>query len=253
MLAAFEFGTTCDDVRAIVVTGAGDTFSHGTDLRAPDGFSAGSGAFKPLRGGRRDVGGELAVAIYRSTRPVIAAINGTAVGIGVSMVLPMDIRVCSATSRFAVPFVRRGIVPESCSTWFLPRIVGISTAMYWATTGKTFTADEALAQGLVQEVVPQEDVLSRAMEIASGIASHSAPIAVALTRQMMWRGLSVDHPMTANELESEALLHLGALPDAREGVQSFLERRAPIFPTPASQTPAPYPWWVEPEFQAPES
>jgi enoyl-CoA hydratase/carnithine racemase len=136
LLAAFAFAEACDDVRAVVLTGSGDCFSHGTDLRAADGYAAGAADFKPLRGGTRDIGGELAIRIYNSTRPVIAAVNGTAVGIGIT-------------------FVRRGIIPESCSTWFLPRIVGIATAMYWVSTACTFDAAEALRCGLVQETVPR--------------------------------------------------------------------------------------------------
>jgi len=249
LLAAFTFSEQCDDVRVVVITGAGDCFSYGTDLRASDGYAAGAADFKPLRGGNRDIGGELAIRIYNSTRPVIAAVNGTAVGIGVTMILPADIRICSDNARFTLPFVRRGIIPESCSTWFLPRIVGISTAMYWVSTARTFDAAEALRCGLMQETVPAVDLPGRPRELARDIAANSAPISVALARQLMWRGLSTAHPMTTNELESRALLSLGRAPDVREGVQSFLEKRAPRFPTPLSQIPGPYPWWQEPAFE----
>jgi enoyl-CoA hydratase/carnithine racemase len=249
LLTAFSYAESNDDVRVVVLTAAGECFSYGTDLRAADGYAAGTTEFRPLRGGDRDVGGELALRIYNSTRPVIAAVNGTAVGIGVTMVLPADIRICSDQARFKLPFVQRGIIPESCSTWFLPRIVGIGTAMYWVSSARLVDAAEALRCGLVQEVVPADELPGHALALARDIAARSAPIAVALARQLMWRGLSMPHPMTANELESQALLSLGSAPDSREGVQSFLEKRPPDFPTPLSAIPGPYPWWQEPEFR----
>ena len=157
---AFDRADADADVRAVVVTGAGEFFSAGTDLSAGSGgYDADANGFKPLRGGTRDVGGELALRIFASTKPVIAAVNGTAVGIGVTMILPMDIRIGAEGARFGLPFARRGIVPESCATWFLPRIVGIATAVDWAVTGRIFGADEALAAGLVRELVPADRVL----------------------------------------------------------------------------------------------
>ena len=160
LIEAFAAADRDAKVRAIVLTGAGDCFSYGTDLSAgAGGFDADAAGFKPLRGGRRDIGGELALLIYGSTKPVIAAINGTAVGIGVTMILPADIRIASETARFGLPFARRGIIPESCATWFLPRIVGIATAVDWSVTGRIFGAEEALAHGLVRELVPQAEVL----------------------------------------------------------------------------------------------
>ena len=160
LLGAFARADADEDVRAVVVTGTGEFFSAGTDLSAgASGYDADSTGFKPLRGGTRDVGGELALRIFGSRQPVIAAINGTAVGIGITMVLPMDIRIGAEGSRFALPFTRRGIVPESCATWFLPRIVGIATAVDWAVTGRTFGAEEAHAAGLLGELLPAEQVL----------------------------------------------------------------------------------------------
>jgi enoyl-CoA hydratase/carnithine racemase len=240
------------EVRAIVVTGAGDCFSYGTDLSAGQGgYAADTAGFKPLRGGRRDIGGELALRIFASTKPVIAAINGTAVGIGLTMVLPMDVRVAADTARFGLPFARRGIIPESCATWFLPRIVGIATAVDWSLTGRIFGADEALARGLVRELVPAGLVLARAREVAAEIATQTSAVSVALTRQLLWRQLGSPHPMGANRLESQALLALGAMGDAKEGVAAFKDKRPAAFPLSVpADLPAFYPWFDEEPFDA---
>jgi len=213
LLEVFARADADPGVRAVVVTGAGSFFSAGTDLsvKASDGYDPSRGAFKPLRGGTRDVGGELALRIFASKVPVIAAVNGTAVGIGVSMILPMDIRIAATTAKFALPFTRRGIIPESCATWFLPRIVGIATAVDWSVTGRVFGAEEALARGLVREVLPPEEVLARALEVAATIATETSAVSVALARQMLWRSLGEPHPMSANRLESKALLALGVM------------------------------------------
>jgi enoyl-CoA hydratase/carnithine racemase len=250
LLDAFVSIDADDEVRCVVVTGAGEFFSAGTDLSAgAGGYDADSAGFKPLRGGTRDVGGELALRIFGSRKPVIAAINGTAVGIGVTMVLPMDVRIGATGSRFALPFTRRGIVPESCATWFLPRIVGIATAVDWAVTGRTFDADEALAAGLVRELLPAEQVLPRAIEVATEIAERTSAVSVALTRQLLWRQLGEPHPLAANRLESKALLALGAMADAKEGVASFKEKRPPDFPLTVADLPDFYPWWSEDAFE----
>jgi enoyl-CoA hydratase/carnithine racemase len=250
LLGAFARAEDDDLVRSVVVTGTGDFFSAGTDLSAgAGGYDAGAAGFKPLRGGTRDVGGELAMRVFGSTKPVIAAINGTAVGIGVTMVLPMDVRIAAEGARFGLPFTRRGIVPESCATWFLPRIVGIATAVDWAVSGRLFPAEEALAAGLVRELVPPGAVLARAQAVAAEIAEHTAPVSVALTRQMLWRQLGSPHPLSANRLESRALLALGAMPDAREGVAAFTEKRPARFPSRVSRDmPDFYPWWQEEPF-----
>jgi enoyl-CoA hydratase/carnithine racemase len=252
LLAAFARADEDDRVRAIVVTGAGEFFSAGTDLSSGyGGYDADTAGFKPLRGGTRDVGGELAMRVFGSTKPVIAAINGTAVGIGVTMVLPMDERIAAEGALFGLPFTRRGIVPESCATWFLPRIVGIATAVDWAVSGRLFPAEEALAAGLVRELVPPGAVLARAHAVAAEIAEHTAPVSVALTRQMLWRQLGSPHPLSANRLESTALLALGAMPDAREGVAAFKEKRPARFPSRVSRDmPDFYPWWQEEPFDA---
>jgi enoyl-CoA hydratase/carnithine racemase len=252
MLDALARADGDDEVRAVVVTGAGEWFSAGTDLASgtsAGGFDVNAGDFKPLRGGTRDVGGELAMRIFGSTKPVIAAVNGTAVGIGVTIILPMDVRIAATDARFGLPFVRRGIVPESCATWFLPRVVGISRAVDWAGTGRIFPAAEALAAGLVRELLPADRVLERAHEVAGEIATTTSPVSVALTRQMMWRLLGSDHPMAANRLESKALLALGRSPDAKEGVAAFREKRAAAFTSsPRTDMPPYYPWWEDEPF-----
>jgi enoyl-CoA hydratase/carnithine racemase len=251
LLEMFARADADPEVRAIVVTGTGRFFSAGTDLSVgAGGYEVGSENFKPLRGGRQDVGGVLSMRIFDSTKPVIAAINGTAVGIGVTMILPMDIRIAADDARFGLPFTRRGIVPESCATWFLPRLVGIATAVDWAVTGRIFPADEALAAGLVRELVPADQVLERAHEVATDIAEQTSAVSVALTRQMLWRQLGSPHPMTANRLESEALRTLGQLADAREGVAAFREKRPARFPMSVpGDMPEFFPWWSDEPFE----
>jgi enoyl-CoA hydratase/carnithine racemase len=250
LLDAFGRADADPAVRAVVVTGAGDWFSAGTDLSAgAGGYDADSAGFKPLRGGTRDVGGELALRTFGLTKPVIAAINGTAVGIGVTMVLPMDVRIAAEGARFGLPFTRRGIVPESCATWFLPRIVGIATAVDWAVTGRIFPAEEARAAGLVRELLPADQVLARAQAVAHEVAETTSAVSVALTRQLLWRQLGSPHPMSANRLESQALLAVGALPDAAEGVAAFKDKRPASFPMQVpGDLPAFYPWFTEEPF-----
>jgi len=230
LVRAFDAADADDDVRVVVVTGSGNFFSAGTDISGDTGgFAPGSAEFKPLRGGTRDIGGEVAIRVFDLNKPVIAAVNGTAVGIGVTMTLPMDVRIAADDARFGLPFVRRGIVPESCASWFLPRVVGISRAVEWTLSGRIFPAAEALEAGLVRELVPPDKVLDRAHEIAAEIAENTAPISVALTRQLMWKLLGSDHPMRANRLESEALVAVQRMPDTAEGIASFLEKRPPRF------------------------
>ncbi len=251
LIDAFATADADPDIRAVIVTSAGEEwFSAGTDLRAGGGgMDADTTGFKPLRGGIRDIGGELALRIFNSNKPVIAAVNGTAVGIGITMILPMDIRIASAEARFGLPFARRGIVPESASTWFLPRVVGIARAIDWAVTGRIFSSDEALASGLVREVVDPGDVLPRAREVARDIAEQTSAVSVALIRQMLWRNLGADHPMAANRLESQALLAVVPSADAREGVAAFKAKRPAHFPLQVpSDLPDFYPWWHDEPF-----
>jgi enoyl-CoA hydratase/carnithine racemase len=220
-----------DAVRALIVTGAGRGFCAGADL------GAGGATFDPSHGGEhererahRDGGGRVTLRIYRCLKPVIAAVNGPAVGVGVTSILPMDIRLASETARFGFVFSRRGIVPEACSSWFLPRVVGINRAMEWVATGRVFDAREALAGGLVSEVLAPDALLPRARELAREIAENTSAVSVALARQMMWQMLGASHPMEAHRLDSAAMDYMGARGDSREGVTSFLEKRPARFP-----------------------
>lgn len=222
-----------DDVRAVIVTGAGRGFCAGADL------SGGGSTFDPAHAGTasdgggtaapRDMGGRLTLRIYRCLKPIIAAVNGPAVGVGVTSILPMDIRIASTKARFGFVFARRGVVPEACSSWFLPRVVGINRAMEWVATGRVFEADEALAGGLVTEILEPDALLPRARALALEIAENTSGVAVALARQMMWQMLGASHPMEAHRLDSRAMSFMGASVDSREGVSSFLEKRRPVF------------------------
>lgn len=249
-----------DGVRAVVITGRGRGFCAGADLSgggktfdtraaADDGSGAVSGG-PPDEMAHRDEGGLLTLRIFRSTKPVIAAINGPAVGVGATMTLPMDIRLASSEARFGFVFARRGIVPEACSSWFLPRLVGISTAAEWCYTGSVFGADEAHARGLVRSVHEPDELLPAAYAIAEEIAANTSAVSVALTRAMLWRMLGESHPMAAHRVDSPGIAYLGKSADAREGVVSFLEKRPPAFTdTVSSDMPPHYPWWEEPEFR----
>ncbi len=249
LLDAFDRADADDAIRVIIVTGAGRGFCAGADLSAgADSFDADKRPDRPS-GLNRDGGGLLSLRIYASRKPVIAAVNGAAVGVGVTMQLPMDIRIASTDARFGFVFARRGIVPEACSSWFLPRVVGISQALEWSYSGRVFPASEALAGGLVKEVVTPEKLLPRAREIAADIVANTSALSVTLTRHMMWRMLGADHPMEAHKLESRGVYHLGRGADAKEGVSAFLEKRAPTFPGKVSRDlPEFFPWWDEPEF-----
>jgi enoyl-CoA hydratase/carnithine racemase len=191
----------------------------------------------------------VSLRIFDCTKPVIGAINGAAVGVGVTMTLPMDIRLASDTARFGFVFARRGIVPEACSSWFLPRLVGISTAAEWCYSGRVFTAGEAHERGLVRSVHAPGDLLTAAHELAREIADNTAPVSVALTRQMLWRMLGADHPMAAHRVDSRGIQSRGASADAREGVESFLEKRTPVYPVRVSDgLPDIFVDYVEPDF-----
>jgi enoyl-CoA hydratase/carnithine racemase len=250
MLDALDRADRDDAVRVIIVTGAGRGFCAGADL------SAGANAFdaekRPNRseGQHRDGGGFLSLRLYECLKPVIAAVNGAAVGVGATMQLPMDIRIASENARFGFVFARRGIVPEACSSWFLPRVVGIARALEWSYSGRVFGAEEALAGGLVSEVVPADQLLPRAREIAREIALNTSAVSVTMIRHMMWRLLGADHPMEAHKLDSRGVYHLGQAADAREGVTSFFEKRPPAFTNKVSQDmPDFFPWWDEREFE----
>jgi enoyl-CoA hydratase/carnithine racemase len=230
LIDAFDRVDSDDDVRAVVVTGAGRAFCAGADLAAGGATFEKGGSDEHISAGvPRDGGGMVALRIFECSRPVIAAINGPAVGVGITMTLPMDIRLVCTSARIGFVFARRGIVPEACSSWFLPRLVGISQALEWCYSGRLFTADEALAGNLVRSIHESEDLLSAARSIAAEIIENTSPISVALTRRMMWEMLTKDHPMEAHRVDSRAILERGRSADAREGVESFLAKRQAVF------------------------
>ncbi|MBS0448901.1 MAG: crotonase/enoyl-CoA hydratase family protein [Proteobacteria bacterium] len=262
LIAAFDGADADDDVRAIVVTGSGRAFCAGADLsQGGQTFDYAQRSDRPDKAASprrddgsidwshesvRDGGGRVALRIFESKKPVIAAINGAAVGIGATMLLPMDVRIASDNARFGFVFARRGITPEACSSWFLPRIVGISRALEWTCTGRIFPAREALAGNLVSNVVAPDALLPAAHALAREIADNAAPVSVALTRQMMWRMLGADHPMEAHKIDSRSIYARGAMADAKEGVGAFLEKRPAQFTDKVStDMPAFYPWWRE--------
>jgi enoyl-CoA hydratase/carnithine racemase len=227
LVAAFDQTDADDAVRAVVISGTGRAFCAGADLSA-GGF--GEAEAPAGEGPPRDWGGILTMRIFDSVKPVIAAINGVAVGVGATMLLPMDVRIAADTARFGFVFTRRGIVPESASSWFLPRLVGISQALRWCYSGEVFGAQEALAGGLVSELVPPDELMATARRIALKLTDGTAPVSVALTRRMLWRMLATNEPMTAHLMESALIPSRGASADAREGVAAFLEKRPPDFP-----------------------
>ena len=245
LIAAFDRADADPAVRAIVVTGRGRAFCAGADLSGAGGETfAGGGE------GRRDGGGLVTLRMFASTKPIIGAINGPAVGVGATMTLPMDIRLAADTARIGFVFARRGITPEAASSWFLPRIVGISRALEWTMTGRIMPAAEALEGGLLRSVHPADELLGAARALAEEIAEHAAPVSVALTRQMLWRMLGADDPMEAHVVDSKAIASRGAAADAVEGVTSFLEKRPAHFPLRVpDDLPDFYPWWEERPFR----
>ena len=277
LLDAFDVVDATDEIRAVIVTGAGRAFCAGADLAAgtstfdyshrkawdglgdpgdpgDPGDSAESEEPAEQSGQRqervtRDGGGRLTLRIFACTKPVIAAINGPAVGVGVTMTLPMDIRVAADNARIGFVFNARGLVPEAASSWFLPKVVGISQALEWCYSARIFGAQEALAGGLVRSVHPQEELIETARELAREIVRNSAPVSVALTRMMMWRMLGQDHPMAAHRIDSRAIEWSGREPDTREGISAFLEKRPAEFTGSVSEAmPDFVPWWEEPKF-----
>jgi enoyl-CoA hydratase/carnithine racemase len=236
-----------DGVRAVIVTGAGRAFCAGADL---GGGGATFDRSEVKSGVPRDGGGLITLRLFECRKPIIAAVNGPAVGVGATMTLPMDVRIASEKARFGFVFARRGIVPEAASSWFLPRVVGISQAMEWVATGRLFSAAEALAGRLVSRVVPEAELLPVAKELAREIADNTSAVSVCLARQMLWKALGADHPMEAHKLDSRLIHAMGASPDAYEGVQSFLEKRPARFTMKVSRDlPQPYPWWSERKYE----
>jgi enoyl-CoA hydratase/carnithine racemase len=249
LIEAFDRADADDQVRVIIVTGAGRGFCAGADL------AAGGETFdyrKREHSGPipRDNGGQFALRVFACTKPVIAAINGPAVGVGATMTLPMDIRLAAEDARIGFVFARRGIVPEACSSWFLPRVVGISRAMEWVATGRVFSAQEALEGRLVRSLHAPAELLGAARELAREIVENTAPVSVALARRMLWTMLGAEHPMLAHRADSRGMLFRGQSADAAEGVTSFLEKRPARFPDRVSDgLPDILPGWTAPEFE----
>lgn len=250
IIAAMDLADADDEVRAIIFTGAGKAYCAGADLSGGgETFAKGGSDVAARSGVVRDGGGLVALRIFESTKPMIGAINGAAVGVGVTMTLPMDIRLASESAKFGFVFAKRGIVPEAASSWFLPRLVGISTATEWCFTGRMVSAQDAREARLVRSVHAADDLLPAARAIATEIADNTAPVSVALSRRMLWRMLGADHPMEAHRVDSRAINSRGASDDAREGVMSFLEKRSPNFPVKVSDgLPDIFPGWTDPEF-----
>ncbi|MBL8777879.1 MAG: crotonase/enoyl-CoA hydratase family protein [Acidimicrobiales bacterium] len=259
LLDAFDRADADDDVRAVIVTGRGRAFCAGADLsmgaKTFDDAAHAAGASGGPKAPRdvaahRDEGGRLTLRIFQCTKPVIAAINGPAVGIGITMTLAMDVRLAADDAKMGFVFARRGIVPEAASSWFLPRLVGISQALEWCYSGRVFPAAEALEGRLVRSLHPVEEVVPAARALALEIAENTSALSVALTRQMMWRMLGAEHPMEAHKIDSRAINAMGRTADAAEGVTSFLEKRPPRFPGRVSaDLPEFYPWWSEPAYE----
>jgi enoyl-CoA hydratase/carnithine racemase len=250
LIAAFDETDADDAVRAVVVTGRGRGFCAGADLASGDKtFDYDARGAETTGGVHRDGGGRVTLRIFASLKPVIAAVNGPAVGVGASLQLPMDARLASTTAKIGFVFARRGIVPDAAASWFLPRIVGIPTALEWSYSGRVFSAQEALDAGLVRSLHEPDELLPAAKALALSMVADSAPVSVALTRQMIWRMAGAPHPMVAHQVDSRALHSRGGSPDAKEGVMSFLEKRTPQFPAKvSSDVPAVWETWPDPDF-----
>ncbi len=248
LLEAFDETDRDDSVRAVVVTGAGRAFCAGADVSAGAGtFQKQGGAADPVA---RDTGGVLCLRIFRSLKPVIAAMNGSAVGVGVTMTLPMDIRVLADGSKVGFVFAARGITLDGAASWFLPRLVGIGQALEWSLTGRVFKSGEALSGGLVSRVVPSEEVLPVATDLAREIATNVAPLSAVITRHLLWLMLGAPHPMDAHRIDSRAIRELGWTRDSAEGVSAFLEKRAANWSgAPSRDLPAWFPWQEEPAYE----
>ncbi|ROT93933.1 enoyl-CoA hydratase [Altererythrobacter sp. FM1] len=246
-----------DNVRVAIFTGAGRAFCAGADLSdGPETFVPkddlvnADGSLNYSSDAARDSGGRVALRIFRCLKPIIAAINGPAVGIGATMTLPMDIRLASGSARIGFVFARRGIVSEAASAWFLPRVVGVSQALEWCTTGRVFDANEARAAGLVRSLHAPDDLLTAARALAREIADNTAPVSVALMRQMIWRGLGMSNPMEAHRIDSRGILSRGQSRDVAEGLSAFLEKRPARFVDKVStDMPDYFPWWDEPAYK----
>ena len=251
IISALDMTDADDNVKVVIFTGSGRADCTGADLSSGgETFAKGVSDVQTKQGVPRDGGGLVSLRIFESLKPVIGAINGAAVGVGVTMTLPMDIRLASDSAKFGFVFAKRGIVPEACSSYFLPRIVGIQKATEWVFTGRVFSAQEALDGGLVRSVHPADQLLSAARELAREIADNTAPVSVALSRRMLWRMLGASHPMEAHRADSRGIMERGRSADSKEGVVSFLEKRAAVYPDLVSDgLPDIFPGWEDPEFR----
>ena len=254
IIDALDITDANDGVRAVIVTGHGDrAFCAGADLTPEGGGHVFSdpNPVDDLSDERvRDGGGRLTLRMFNSQKPLIGACNGVAVGIGATMQLPFDIRLAADTARFGFVFARRGITPEAASSWFLPRLVGLPTALEWCMTGRIFDAHAAKEAGLVRSVHPQAELMEAARTLAREIADNTSAVSVSMTRAMLWRLSGADHPMAAHRIDSRAIYRLSRSADAKEGIASFLEKRAPAYPdTVGANMPDFYPWWDEPEYE----
>lgn len=249
LIQALDLADHDDNVRAIIVTGAGRAFCAGADLSAGRFSENQKDGEKPAL--HRDTAGQATLKMFDIKKPIIAAINGPAVGVGITMTLAMDIRIASDNiTKLGFVFNRRGILPEGCSTYFLPRIVGISLASELVLTGRLFSSMEAFEMGIVSRVVAPEKLMDTAREVANEIADNTSAISTALARQMLWKGLGADHPMASHILESKGLSYMFTSEDCKEGVASFLEKRDPEFKMkPSQEMPDFYPWWEERQFE----
>ncbi len=248
LIAAFDEADRNDEVRAVIVTGSGKAFCAGADLGL-GGNSFSSNKPEKIED-HRDSGGLVTLRIFNCKKPVIAAVNGAAVGVGATMQLPMDIRIASTNAKFGFVFARRGLVPEACSAWFLPRIVGISQAMEWVMTGRVFSPEEALAGRLVSKIVEPDALIPTARALAKECAENTSAVSIALSRQLLWRMMGAGHPIDAHRIDSQCIYHMGKTGDVMEGVTSFLQKRPPNFPLKVSKDMPPFfPWWTEPEFK----
>lgn len=251
LLDALDRVDSDDSVRAAIVTGRGRAFCAGADLSAgPATFDAPEADGGDGPGVARDGGGLITLRIFELTKPIIAAVNGAAVGVGVTMTLPMDVRLASEDARFGFVFARRGLIPEAASSWFLPRLVGISRALEWVYSGRVFDAAEAVRGGLVKEVVPSTELMAVARGVAAELTENSSAVSVALTRRLLWRMLGASHPMEAHRADSRGIAAMGRSADAREGIASFLEKRRPAFSMSVSrELPDIFPGWHPPPFE----
>ena len=249
IIDALDRADADDRIRCIIFTGAGRAFCAGADLSVGGNTFNADARDDKADGPHRDGGGRLTLRIFECKKPVIAAINGPAVGIGATMTLPMDIRLCSSNAKVGFVFSRRGVVPEACSSFFLPRVVGIGKALEWCYSGRVFPAEEALSGGLVRSIHKPEDLLADAKHIARELVENTSAVSTALIRQMMWKMLGADHPMEAHKIDSQGMYFTGKSADAKEGIESFLEKRPAKFPLEVSKDMPPFfPWWEDRKF-----